>query len=82
MSDLFSVAADFYANFPNKQPLFDGRGDLLVRTKFIVQNSICLPTSQKDNLVKVLDFMSSDGLTSIGESLLRQNIRVLINKAL
>ncbi len=80
MSDVFSIAEDFYANFPNKLPLFDGRGELLERTKFIVLNSVCLPLSKKKNLNKVLDFMSSEVLKSIGNSLLRQNIRELINK--
>ena len=79
-ADILSVAAEFYKNYPDIQPLFPEQQKLLQKVLKIINSSVFLNAEQKRKLKTVARFFGESTLKTIADSLIRQNIRFLINK--
>ncbi len=78
MQDLLSIAAEFYKNFPNIQPLFPEQKQEVEKVQYIIGNSPFLSQKQREKLQTIVKFLGLKTLQTIGDSFIRQNLRFLV----
>ena len=78
--DIFSIAAEFYENYPSIQPSFAEQQNWTDKVLAIIHSSVFLNNQQKQKMKKVVRFFGKNTLKTIANSLIRQNIRFLINE--
>ncbi len=80
MSDFLQIAATFYAQFPT--PIVrDDQGVFLEKElREILASSPFLSDTERENMPKILPFLGTKSLLALRDSLVRKNLRLLLNK--
>ena len=80
MPDIFSLSADFYEHFPSPILLTKKRKILLAEVKRILLDALFFSPKKRENMKMLLPFFSTKVLEGLKNTLIRQNLRYLIQK--